>query len=182
MGKNMESKNCHGLSARGDGSDMLPAEMQGKNDGKKNSWPMASEYLGRICGTKQSIDSKQVELKSCQDLLESIQSCGFEEHFNASRNTDPPFVIYMNKVVDLEVEIENDIAALANMKCKAAQMIDRLPSRNERVVLRYRYLMLQPWRTVAERMGCSKRWALRIHDQAMENFEKILQEEMDSEN
>lgn len=114
-----------------------------------------------MAGSGQRIVGKQAELNSYRDLLESIRGCDFEEHFNATRSADSPFVMYANRVVDLEAEIKDDTAALGKMKFEVGQMIDRLPSLNERVVLRYRYLLLMPWRSVAQKMGFTRRWMLQ---------------------
>lgn len=49
--------------------------------------------------------------------------------------------------------------------------IKRLRSENELDVLFYRYIKGLEWWEIAEKMGYSERWVLKIHGQALANFE-----------
>ncbi|MCD8397583.1 MAG: hypothetical protein LUD12_10475 [Lachnospiraceae bacterium] len=176
MGKESEAKKNNEIFDGETEHCGLDSERPDNGNGKCTC-PMARKYLGQVFEFHQHIDEKQAELNSYRDLLESIRGCDFDEHFNATRSADPPFVTFANKVVDLEAEIKDDTAALGRMKFEVGQTIDQLPSWNERVVLRYRYLLLLPWRTVAQKMGFTKRWVLRVHDRALGSFERMLLED-----
>ena len=48
------------------------------------------EYLGQAYLLDQRINSYTIECEELRLMSESISSPGFEEHYNASRNTDAP--------------------------------------------------------------------------------------------
>ena len=137
------------------------------------------EYLEQVYRFHQRILSKEAELESYRDLSMSISGSGYERNYNATRNTDPPYVKYSNKIMDIEQEIKTDQAELGNLKYAVGLEIDRLESVNERMVLRYRYLMFMTWGEVAKKLHYSKRWVIRIHDRAIFNFERMMEEKKD---
>lgn len=139
----------------------------------------AKEYLEQVHRFNQQIVSKKAELESYRELSLSISGGGFEQSYNASRNTSAPFERYSNKIMDLEREIQEDMVTLGNMKFEVGLEIDKLECANERLVLRYRYLMLMTWGEVAKKLNYTKRWVLRIHDKAMFNFEKLEEGKFD---
>ena len=56
------------------------------------------EYLGQAYLLDQRINSYTIECEELRLMAESISSPGFEEHYNASRNTDAPYIHTVEKL------------------------------------------------------------------------------------
>ena len=69
---------------------------------------IAKEFLTSASEMNRQIHYKEIELKSLRDLASGISGCGFGERLSGTRNTDPPFVRYTDKALELEKEIQND--------------------------------------------------------------------------
>ena len=50
------------------------------------------EYLNQAYLLDQRIHSHTIECEELKAMAESISSTGFEKHFNASKNTDAPYI------------------------------------------------------------------------------------------
>ena len=79
----------------------------------------AKEFLTSACEMNHQIHYKEIELKSLRDLASGISGCGFGERLSGTRNTDPPFVKYTDKALELEKEIQNDKCRLDVYKRQA---------------------------------------------------------------
>ncbi len=130
----------------------------------------AQEFLTSASEMNRQIHFKEIELKSLRDLASGISGCGFGERLSGTRNPDPPFVRYTDKALELEAEIENDKKALTELKLSISKAIDNLNNTNERTVLRYKYLMFLSWKEISTKMGYSKRWVIKLHEKAVQNF------------
>ena len=51
--------------------------------------------------------------------------------------------------------------------------IDKLEDPYEQLILRYRYLMFMPMNQIATKVHYTLRWTQRIHNRAIENFERV---------
>ena len=67
----------------------------------------AKGFLTSASEMNRQIHYKEIELKSLRDLASGISGCGFGERLSGTRNTDPPFVKYTDKALELEKEIQN---------------------------------------------------------------------------
>lgn len=130
----------------------------------------AQEFLTSASEMNRQIHFKEIELKSLRGLASGISGCGFGERLSGTRNPDPPFVRYTDKALELEAEIENDKKALTELKLSISKAIDNLNNTNERTVLRYKYLMFLSWKEISTKMGYSKRWVIKLHEKAVQNF------------
>ncbi|MCD7904938.1 MAG: DUF1492 domain-containing protein [Clostridiales bacterium] len=133
----------------------------------------AKEYLGQAYCFNQKIKDKIAELESYRELAMSISSLGFDEKFKTTMNTEPPFVRYSNKIMDIEREINEDLITLGNLKYDIGLEIDKLESAKEKTVLRYCYLMFMSWDEIADKMNFSERWVRKISGKALTNFKKL---------
>ena len=134
----------------------------------------ANEFLNRPYELQRKISIKEQKIKYYRELSSSVSSPGFEEHYSATRNTDAPFVRYLQKIDVLEEEIKNDKIRLAEIKDEVDHAIEAIEDLNEAMVLRYRYVMLWSMRKIAKEMYYSLRWVQMIHVKAITHFE-ILQ-------
>lgn len=130
-------------------------------------------YLSQVYKLDKAIKFKKAELESYNELSLSISGSNYDEHFNSTRNIEPAFVRFIDKAMDIENEIKADLARLAQLKYKLGAEIDKLSDTNERLILRYRYLLCMSWGEIAEKLNYSKRWVHKICNEALEHFEKL---------
>lgn len=133
----------------------------------------AADFLNQPYVLQRKIRVKEQKAKYYRELAGSVSSPGFEEHYSASRNTDAPFVKYLQKADELEGEIEEDYIRLAELKEKIDRAIDLIEDENEAMVLRYRYVMMLSMKEIARKMYYTLRWTQMIHVRAVTHFETL---------
>lgn len=84
-----------------------------------------------------------------------------------------------SKIADLQKEIDKSIVRLKEKRAKAESYIGRLESSNEREVMRWYYIdndfgKLLSWQQVAEKMGYTEKYVLKVHGTALLSLSKIL--------
>lgn len=133
----------------------------------------AADFLNQPYVLQRKIRVKEQKAKYYRELAESVSSSGFEEHYSASRNTDAPFVKYLQKVDELKGEIEEDYIRLAELKEGIDRAIDVIEDENEAMVLRYRYVMMLSMKEISKKMYYTLRWTQMIHVRAVTHFETL---------
>jgi len=129
------------------------------------------EFLNRPFILNNKIHDKKIKLQCYKELSCSISSPGFEEHYSSTRNTQAPFIRYLNKIRDLENEIEKDYKKLEELKKEVDDAIDVVEDPMEQMVLRYRYLEFMSVPEISVKMHYSLRWTKRLHSRAILSFE-----------
>ena len=117
----------------------------------------AKEYLNQARHLDALIHCRLREIDYWRDLSSNVSSSSFEEHYNSNRSTEAPFAKCIEKID----EIQHDVADKA---------IDNMNSRDEQLVLRYRYLEGFSWEEIAQMLCVSVRTVHRIHGSALQNF------------
>ena len=84
------------------------------------------EYLGQAYLLDQRIRSHILECEELRQMAESISSPGFEEHFNASRNTDAPYIRTLDKLWEMEAKVLCEQERLIDLKAQIREIIDRV--------------------------------------------------------
>ena len=133
----------------------------------------AKEFLNQPYELQRQIEIKKQKAKYYRALADSVSSPRFEEHYSASRNTEAPFVRYLNKVSELEDEIKEDSIRLDALKNEIDLAINVIEDENEAMVLRYRYVMMWPMNKIAKEMHYTPRWTQMIHVKAVTHFETL---------
>lgn len=131
----------------------------------------AKEYLDQAYNMKNHIKCLNQELESYRELASSVPGCNFEERINKQRSTEAPFMKYIYKIMDLEEEIKTESGRLEIMKLEIGHQINLLEDINERLILRYRYLVCMPWDEIAARLHYSIRYVYKIHGRALQHFD-----------
>ena len=78
------------------------------------------------------------------------------------------------KIVDLESEIKSEIETFIELKKEIRDTINQLESVNEKLVLKYRYLLFCQWDEICDKLNYSRRQIRRIHDSALVNMEILV--------
>ena len=111
-------------------------------------------------------------------ILEEIQQLRLDAMFPCLQGDGMPrgssqsdLSDYMVKHDELTEELKTErLEALEKMQ-EIKSAIRKLRDEDERGILERRYILMQSWDIIAERMGMDRRTATRKHGKALENFE-----------
>lgn len=130
----------------------------------------AKEYLNQAYRLEQRIRLAKMEIESLHELACCAHSPGFEEHYNATRNTEAPFVKTLYKIMDMEDEANKWLDLLLKLKSEIAQAISEVVDKDERLVLQYRHLYNWTWARIGEEIYADERTVRRWHNRALSHF------------
>lgn len=134
----------------------------------------AKEYLMQVRAKKTAIRNLQRDLVHLKEMMYSLGGGGSEnERVQTTKNIDKFGTIYskidekeklivqkMREYIDFEVQVSEEIGMIQN------------PSYVE--VLHKKYIMNESFDQIADNMGYSKRYVLKVHGQALEEFQKYV--------
>jgi len=127
----------------------------------------AKEYLSQGYRLDQRIRLVKEEIENLQELACSVSSPGFEEHYNATRNTEAPFIKTICKIMELEDKQNNLLNQMLEFKQEMCGVIDSADDLNERMVLYYRYIGNESWQDIGKRLYVDERTVRRWHNKAL---------------
>lgn len=130
----------------------------------------AKQFLRQAYKLNELIESDKEELENLRSLSESISGDMTQERVQTSATSDK-IVNIIARIVDLENEIHDEIEKLIALKKQIHDVINKLENVNEKLVLKYRYLMFFQWEEICDKMHYSARQIHRFHDSALENIE-----------
>ena len=130
----------------------------------------AKEYLNQARHLDALIHCRLREIDYWRDLSSSVSGSSFEEHHNPNRPTEAPFVRCLEKIDEIQHSVEEKVAYLICLKEEINKAIDKLDSRDEQLLLRYRYLDNCTWEEIAAMLNVSIRSVHRIHGMALQHF------------
>ena len=116
------------------------------------------------------INCRLREIDYWRDLSSSVSGSNFEPHYNPNKPTEAPFVRCLEKIDAIQRDVAEKVAYLVCLKETINAAIDRLASREEQLVLRYRYLDNCSWEEISRMLNVSLRTVHRIHGSALQNF------------
>lgn len=128
------------------------------------------EYLGQAYRLENRIQILRRRIEELQDMRGSVSSPGFEEHYNASRNTDAPFVKTIEKIMEYEQKQDEKMRLLLDLKEQIRDCIDKLDNPDEALVLEHRYIYNEPWTTIGKELYVDDRTVRRWHNRALAHF------------
>lgn len=130
----------------------------------------AKEYLNQARHLDALINCRLREIDYWKDLSSSVSSSGFEPHYNPNCPTEAPFVRCIEKIFEIQQKVSETVAQLIELRDEINSRIDMLESREEKLVLRYRYLDNFSWEEISRMMNVSERTVFRIHGSALQHF------------
>ena len=135
------------------------------------------QYLRQAYRLNELINSDLEELAQLKALSTSISSPNLSGMPpSGTKSTEPSFVKCINKIVDLENIINDEIDRFVELKKEIREVINNVPDPDERLVLRLRYIEFLKWEAVASSMGLSLKQVHRIHASALMNVKIPYQE------
>lgn len=125
------------------------------------------EYLGQAYLLDQRIKSDTLECEELRLMAQTISSPGFEEHYNASKNTDAPYIKTLEKMMDMENRIMEEMNILLALKQQIRDVISQLEKPEFQMVLKYRYIHNYSWPMIGDLVGADSRSVQRWHNKAI---------------
>ena len=126
----------------------------------------AKEYLGQAYRLDQRINSKLEQVMSLRDLTTKATATMSDMPGGGSRNVYRMQDI-IEKIIDLEDEINQDIDALVDLKREMVATIKAVADPECQTLLELRYLCFKTWEQIAVDMGYNVRHLYRMHDKAL---------------
>lgn len=130
----------------------------------------AKEYLKQAWLLEAEINRLTDKLTYWRSLAFKISSGGFEMNYNVSRPCEASFVDTLAMIEEKEREIDKKLCRLLNLRAEIESQIDKLPNKDERLVLHYRYVDHRAWNDICRQLHVSKRTVFRIQEEALKKI------------
>ena len=127
----------------------------------------AKEYLRQAYHLENKIKMLGDKIATLRLLATSVSSPGFEERYNASRNTDAPQVKAIEKIILCEQEVQEKLVLLLDLQKQIEDVIAKVDDVDCQMVLTYRYLHNLSWCRIGEELCIDESTARRWHDKAI---------------
>ena len=80
----------------------------------------------------------------------------------------------IDKMIDLENEINSDIDRLVDLKREIVSLIKRVENPEYQTLLELRYLCFKSWEQIAVTMNYASRNVFSLHEKALKSVEPLL--------
>lgn len=131
----------------------------------------AREYLQQLKRLDVIINQK---IKEVEDLRLQAQNAGsieIQEKVQKSSSGNAPFIKLIEKIIDLEEEINTEIDNLVDKKHEIINQIQGLKNVNYISLLFKRYVEFKNLKIIACEMNYTYQYTLELHDSALKEFE-----------
>lgn len=130
----------------------------------------AKEYLSQARYLDARINTKIKQLEALNTLATSATSVltGMPHSPNKATSKIADIV---DKIVDLQAEINRDIDALVDLKGEMRSKLEMVPAEDYKAILEMRYLCFMSWEQIASNLGLSVPYTYKLHDRALKGFE-----------
>lgn len=120
----------------------------------------AKAYLMNIKNLDNQVKNKNVELTEVFKRIKNMQGTEQEK--------------LIDKYIEYQNELETSIKELVSYKQEAMNLIDKIDNADYVDVLYKRYFQFKKWEQIAIDMNYAYRTVLRIHGQAIKEFDRLL--------
>lgn len=127
----------------------------------------SKEYLRQAYRLDQRINSDIEEVGRLRSMASSVSSPSLGERVQTSHNGDAPFVRSIEKIIELEHKIDQEIDLYVNLKDQIRTVIAKVEDPNEQLVLRYRYVHNYTWEQIGDRLYADRTTVYRWHSNAL---------------
>lgn len=131
----------------------------------------AKEYLNQARVLDMLINAKQSELYSLKLMATSISSPVISEKAQSGGENNTMRII--DKIVDLQNEINLEIDKLVDLKSQIRNEIKQINNPVERILLTERYINNKSWLEIAKVMHYTERQVHNIHGKSLKHFSKF---------
>lgn len=128
------------------------------------------EYLRQAYRLENKIKLQRRRIEELEEMKTSVSSPGFEEHYNASRNTDAPYVKIVERITEYQCKQEIRMQQLLDLKEQIRDCIDKIDNPDECLVLEHRYIYNMPWSEIGNELYADERTVRRWHNRGISHF------------
>ena len=125
-------------------------------------------YLNQARMLDKRIDSKLEQVERLRALAERTTTVLSSQPKGTSGTNRTEYCV--QKIWELEREINADSDALIDLKRDIQDAIFRMKNDQYRTLLEYRYLCGNTWEQIAEKMRIDLRWVYRMHGRALQEI------------
>lgn len=129
----------------------------------------AKEYLNRTYRIDELIKSNLRELDRLRGMIGSLGSPGADGAPGSPNVGNASYTRLVEKIVLLEEKINTQIDEMVSVQAEVGAVINAVENRDERLLLRLRYIEHCSWRKIAKEMKYSEMQCYRVHEKALEN-------------
>ena len=127
----------------------------------------AKEYLNQAYRLDQRIDAIIAQVASLNDLATKCTATLSDMPKNPNRGATT-MADAVDKIVDLQREINSDIDRLVDLKREIVRVIKAVGNPEYQTLLEKRYLCFMAWEQIAVDMGYELRYLHKLHVRALE--------------
>lgn len=125
----------------------------------------AKQFLSQAYWLNQKIYAKKAQIEEYRDFAERITPVLSDMPKGISRGSRVADAAV--KIADLQIELQDDIVDLIELKGDIASAIREVKNPEAEVLLELRYMAFKNWREIAEEMGYQMRNVFNIHQKAL---------------
>lgn len=137
----------------------------------------AKEYLSQVRIIDERITCKLADAARLQDMVTRITPVLREDGASGGGGAPDRLADAVAKIVDLKAEINRDIDRLADKKREIAAKLEKMTDRRYYTVLFRRYLLFETFEKISCETNYSWRHVCSLHGQALEAFQRVMDEE-----
>ncbi len=135
----------------------------------------AKEYLQQLKRLDIAINQKTRELDDLRSKSRIVKGIDYsKDRVQTSSSGDAPFVKLIERIADLEKEIDTEINEFVDEKHKIINQIQSLKNANHSRLLYERYVEYKSLEQICDDMKFSHAYIKHMHGDALQNFEKFL--------
>lgn len=136
----------------------------------------AKEYLSQARYLDERINAKIKQVEALNTLATSATSVLTGMPHSPNKATSKMANI-VDKIVDLQAEINRDIDELVDLKKAIGELIKAVDCAEQQTLLEKRYLCFQSWEQIAVDMFYSMHYLYKVHNAALEKCEAIMRQD-----
>lgn len=134
----------------------------------------AKEYLQQIRIMDIKIKQRQQEYEELCKKRFCIGSFNYSSDRVQVSQDGSGYTKIINKIVDLQTEINKEIDQFYDLKHRIIGEIQRLEKPEQIEILYRRYVIYQNFTQIAADMGYNYNWCCHIHGEALKSFTEII--------
>lgn len=127
-------------------------------------------YLEQAAYLDKMIDELLLEREELLARIDSINARISEVKVKSSRTIDAAFERVIAELSEMEPEIDRCTDLYSDLKNQIADTIRTVDDREQRLILRYRYIHGFNWTQIGSELHMDRTTAKRWHDAAIENI------------
>ena len=132
----------------------------------------SKEFLQKPMRIQHRIEQLQLKRQTFEELANSIPGGNYDKPLvQKTRNTQAPFIKWIDKIMEVEKEIEKLEEEYEVAKAEVIKAIEKLDNADYQTLLIMRYLNEYSWTSICEKMYVSLSTAKRWHWEAINVLE-----------